>query len=470
MGGLAALSRGMVVPRFKSDGASPDNAGWGGFLPMLGASRSASGIAVTQVSTLAVSTFYACTMIRANAVARCTPRLMKEGAPRSSDPIKAKDHAVAKLFKRPNWIQTQFEFSLQMQTSLLLRKNAYAAILRDGRGRPTNLIPLHPDSVTVLEASNGQLFYQTARIGLFQMFALKDLPMAIPAEDVFHLRGLSFNSLVGLPTIGLAQDSIGVALGLEQQAARLIANGARPGGVLKTAKTLSDAAAKRLKDQWENIRSGLDNVGRTAILEEGLEWEQLQLSSVDMQFIEQRRMSVEECARWQGVPLYKLSVTGELRGVKIDDAEQVFVNDVIMPDVEAWEQKLVQTFDLDQEGLVADLDERKLLRSSEAVRINNQRLKIMSGISTQNECRAENGDPPLDGGDVLLTPVNLASSGSDMSGTASDGAGRPPGGQLPDPGAANAEKSIARYVVKDQSAFAQLQDLSGDRAARETAE
>ena len=80
----------------------------------------------------------------------------------------------------------------------------------------------------------------------------------------------------------------------------------------------------------------------------------------------------------------------------------------------------------------------------------------MSGISTQNECRAENGDPPLEGGNVLLTPVNLASSGSDMSGTAPDGAGRPAGGAPPDPGAANAEKSaIAPYVVKDQSAFVQ---------------
>jgi hypothetical protein len=134
-----------------------------------------------------------------------------------------------------------------------------------------------------------------------------------------------------------------------------------------------------------------------------------------------------------------------------------------MPDIEAWKQKIVQTFDLDKARLDVDLDERKILHPTEAVRVNNQRLKIMSGISTQNECRAENGDPPLPGGNVLLTPVNLASSGSDMSGTAADGAGRPPGGELPDPGAANAtpaKSAIAPYRVKDQSAFAQLLDLT----------
>jgi HK97 family phage portal protein len=401
-------------------------------------------------------------MIRAGDVARCTPRVMPIGAPRSGKPNTT--HAVAKLFKKPNWVQTWFEFAVQMEAAYILRQNAYAAILRDGHGNPINLIPINPDGVTLLEASNGMLFYQASRIGLFQMFALKGLPMAIPAEDMLHLRGLSFNMLLGVPMIGLAQDSIGVALGLEQQAARLIGNGARPGGALMHKGTISDAASKRLKAQWEEVRAGLENVGKTILLEEGIEWKAMTLSSVDMQFIEQRRMSVEECARWMGVPLWKLSVTTELARIKVDDAQVDYVNTTVKPDLEAWQQKFNQTFDLEAEGFATDFNERELLHPSEATRINNQRLKIMSGISTQNECRAENGDPPLPGGDVLLTPVNLASSGSDMTGTAPDGAGRPAGGAPPDPGAANAEKSaIAPYVVKDQSVFVQDPQPSGPR-------
>ena len=166
-------------------------------------------------------------------------------------------------------------------------------------------------------------------------------------------------------------------------------------------------------------------------------------------------MAVDECARWVGVPLWKLSVTAELARIKVDDAQVDYVNTTVKPDLVAWQQKFNQVFRLDDEKLTADLDERDLLHPSEATRVNNQRLKVMSGLSTQNECRAENGDPPP-GGDVLLTPVNLASSGSDMTGTAPDGAGRPAAGAPPDPGAANAEKSaIARYIVKDQSAFVQ---------------
>lgn len=413
-----------------------------GFLPALGGVASATGLTINQTTAMGISTVYACVSIRSKDVARCLPRLVKENSARSETPVK--NHPVAKLFRRPNWVQTWPEFAMQMHASYLLRGNAYAVILRNTKQEPVALLPVNPDGVTLLEAVDGSLFYQVSRLGLFQMAALRGLPVAIPEEDVFHLRGLSFNTLLGISIIGIARDSLGVAMGLEQQAARFMKNGARPSGVLQSDKTLSVEAAARLRTQWENLRAGIDNVGRTAILEDGVKWNAMQLSSVDLEFIAQRNFSVADVARWYDMPLYKLGVPQEMARIKFDDADQAYVNTTIMPDLDLWEQKFAQKFDLDEEGLSADFDERRLLRAAEATRVNNQRLKIMSGISTQNECRAENGDPPLPGGDVLLTPVNLASSGSDMSGTAPDGAGRPEAGTLPDPGAPN---KAQRYLM-----------------------
>lgn len=404
------------------------------WLPELWGMESATGLPINQGSAVSVSTVYACVTIRSRDVARCAPRLLKIGGPRSQDALK--DDAIAKLFQRPNWIQTWFEFASQMHAAFLLRGNAYAAILRDGRGNPTALIPINPDLVHMLESIDGSVFYNVTRFGLFQTAALREFPVAIPAEDMFHLRGMTLNMLLGLSTIGIARDSIGVAMGLEQQAARFMANGARPSGVLQSAKKLSDVASERLRKQWEDLRSGIQNVGKTAILEDGLEWKPMQLNSVDLQFMDQRKFSIEDIARFFGMPLYK--VGGELpRGIRIDQLDQAYVNSTIMPDLDMWEQKFSQAFDLEDQGLMADFDERRLLRAEEATRINNQRLQVMSGLKTQNECRAIEGDPPMPGGDVLLRPVNLAASGSDMSGTAPDGAGRPAEGTLPDPGAPN---------------------------------
>ena len=160
-----------------------------------------------------------------------------------------------------------------MMIGYLLRGNAYAAILRDRRGNPVELIPINPDAVMVLEASDGSIFYNVNRIGLWQIAMLRNLPVAVPEEDMFHLRGISFNSLVGVSTIGLARDAIGLAMGLEQQASRWVGNGARPSGVLKSKTRLSEPAAMRLKQQWQAFTGGLQNVGQTAVLEEGVEWQ-----------------------------------------------------------------------------------------------------------------------------------------------------------------------------------------------------
>jgi HK97 family phage portal protein len=422
-----------------------------GLLPLLGGVGSATGLSITQSTAVSISTVYACASIRSKDVARCIPRLMRENSARAEKPIV--DHPVARLFKRPNAWQTWTEWCRQMHAAYLLRGNAFAVIMRDGRGNPTALIPINPDLVFLYEATDGSLFYSVARNGVFLNAILRGQPLMIPEDDMFHLRDIGFNMLLGLSRISIARDSFGVAMGLEQQAARFMNNGARPSGVLQTDKLLSEPAATRLRTQWEQLRSGIQNAGRTAILEEGLKWTPMQLSSVDLEFIAQREFSIADIARWFDMPLYKLGVKGEMSRLKFDDADQAYVNTTIMPDLDAWEQKFIQKFDLDKEKLVADFDERRLLRAAEATRINNQRLKIMSGISTQNECRAENGDPPLPGGDVLLTPVNLAASGSDMSGTAPDGAGRPDAGTVPDPGAPS--KVIAPYIVSEQSAFVQ---------------
>lgn len=408
-----------------------------GTMPLLGAYSTGSGMAVNQATAMAVSAINACVSVRARDFARCTPRLLGDNASRNDPPNTT--NPVAKLLRRPNWVQTWPEFAIQMQTAFLLRENAYAVILRDGRGAPTALIPVNPDAVLMLEAADGQIFYQTNRVGLFQLAALRNMPMAIPTEDMFHLRGMSFNMLMGASRIGLARDTIGLAIGLQQQQSRFMDNGARPSGVLKVPKSLSPEGAARLKAQWQEFRSGVKNAGSTAVLEDGVDFAPMQLSSVDLQFVEQLRLSIEDVARFFGVPLWKIGVPGAEK-IDFEQAEQAYVNQTVMPDLELWEQKFEMAFDLDANGLRADFDERNLLRARESTRINNGRLGVMSGLYTQNEWRRSEGLPEMPNADELLVPVNLAAVGSDMSGTAPDGAGRPEAGTLPDPGAANQPK------------------------------
>jgi HK97 family phage portal protein len=418
-----------------------------GMMPQLGSITSASGAQISQGTAMTVSTVYACVNRLATDLARCSPVLFRSETDGSKTRV---EHPIAKLFQKPNRQQTWFEFDRQMWTGYLLRGNAYAAIRRDGKGDPVELIPINPDAVLVLEASDGSIFYNVNRIGLWQMSMLGGFPSAIPSEDMFHLRDLTFNSLVGASNIGLARDAIGLTMALEQQASRWIANGARPSTWLKTNKTLSEPAAKRLKTQFDDLHSGYQNTGKTVVLEDGIEPVALQLTSVDLQFIEQRKMQPEEVCRFFGMPPHKVGVGAEGRGASQNLAaqDQDYVNSAITQRVVNFEQRFAWTFGLHADDVFVERDLSQLLRADVMTRANVSRINILSGKTTSNEERLTDGLPPLPGGDRLMMPVNMAAEGSDISGEKPDGAGNPSAGTISagnagTGGTANAEQNSA---------------------------
>jgi len=401
-----------------------------GMIPPLGSVASASGAQISQATAMTVSTVYGCVNRLSTDLARCTPGIISRRA--DGTKVSHGDHPLAALLKRPNRVQTWFEFKRQLQVSTALRANGYAAIRRNRRGDPVELIPINPDAVMVLEAVDGSIFYNVNRIGLWQIEMLRDFPVAIPAEDMLHIRGLSFNSLVGVSTIGLARDSIGLAMALEQQANRWIANGARPSTWLKTARTLSDPAAKRLKSQFDDLHSGYQNTGKTVILEDGIEPVALQLTSVDLQFIEQRKLQPEDICRFFGVPPHKVGISADARGASqnLSAQDQDYVNSAITYRAVDFEQRFAFTFGLIDDGLELELDLQQLLRADRMTQANADRIDVLSGIITQNEARAGRGLAPRPEGDRLMMPTNMAAEGSDKTGAAPDGNGRPEAGTV----------------------------------------
>jgi HK97 family phage portal protein len=424
----------------------------------LGSITSTTGMLVSQSTAMGVGTVYACVRRRAQDAARCLPSLYSVEADGSRSIIET--HPVLDLFSRPNRVQTWFEFAEQMNVALLLRQNAYAAILRDRRGNPIELIPINPDAVMVLEAADGEIFYNVNRIGLWQLAVLRGFDVAIPAEDMLHLRGITFNSLVGVSTIGLGRDAIGLAIGQEQQAARWMANGARPSGILHSAKQLSDDAAKRLRDRWNEYKSGVQNVGQTAVLEDGVEWKPMQMTSVDLEFWKGREFQTEDICRFFGVPPYKVFVTGGASTRSIPQQDQDYVNSTIAPDLERWEYKIERTFDLDLKKIKVHFDEGQLLRADILTRRNAARIGILSGLTTPNEERRAEALPPMPGADRLLVPSNTAALGSDMTGVAPDGAGAPADGVLPDPGAGTSGDQPGTEDLEAQRAAAVVHRLA----------
>lgn len=408
---VASIARGMGARLSRTSDTTADALNWGD----LGWSvPTASGVLVNQASAMQVSAVYACVSMLSYDLAKLGASIFT--GKRKGARQKAKGHPLYPLFTAPAPWLTWFEFCGMLQMSVLLRGNGYAVILRDLRGRPATLVPINPDRVALWEAPDGSLFYMVTRSGLHEMAVLAKEPLLIAAEDIFHLKALTANGLLGLSPISLEREAIGLAIAQEQLAARWAGNSAQPRGILTTDQKLTPEGAKRMHEDWKDLHGGLYNVGKTAVFESGLKWQPLTMSSHDMEFLAARNFQLAEIARIFRVPLYKLGAEQHSsRGNAIPQQAQEYLNDSLSTWIEMWEQRYLFTFGLDPDEMFVEFDVDRLLRADIQTRYAANRIALGgTGWMSMDEVRANEGLEPVPGGDTVFRPVNTAPADSDV--------------------------------------------------------
>jgi HK97 family phage portal protein len=413
MGLVSSIVRGMGGRVSRTSDSTSDALNWNDYgwsVP------TAAGVSVNQASAMQVSAVYACVSYIAYNMAMMGATIFRgERTGVNAKRHKAVDHALYPLLKIPAPWLTWFEFCGMLQTSVLLRGNGYAVILRDYRGKPTMLVPINPDRVCLWEAPNGELFYMVTRCGLHEMAVLSGEPLLIAAEDIFHLKALTMNGLLGLSQISLARESIGLAIAQEQLASRWAGNSAKPSGILTTDQKLTPEAATRLAEDWKRLNTGLFNAGKTAILEQGLKWQSLAMTSSDMEFIAARDFQLADIARIYRMPPHMLGVLTRGSSNGISQLGQEYLNYTLSTWIEMWEQRIAFTFGLDSDELFVAFDVDRLLRADISTRFAANRIALGgTGWRTVNEVRADEGQEKVDGGDVVFRPVNTAPIDSDL--------------------------------------------------------
>ena len=294
-------------------------------------------------------------------------------------------------------------------THLLLWGNAYAQIIRNGRGEVVALYPLMPNKMTVDRDSNGQLYYQYSRSS-DEAPTLSGSTVSLHPADVLHIPGLGFDGLVGYSPIAMAKNAIGMAIACEEYGAKFFANGAAPGGVLEHPGTIKDP--QRVRESWQSTFGGSGNANKIAVLEEGMKYTPIGISPEQAQFLETRKFQINEIARIFRVPPH---MVGDLEKSSFSNIEQQsleFVKYTLDPWVVRWEQSLTRS--------LLSTDEKKrffvkftlegLLRGDYASRMSGYATARQNGWMSANDIRElENLDriPAELGGDLYLINGNM---------------------------------------------------------------
>lgn len=390
---------------------------------LLWSSPTVSGMQISQITALNVSAVLAAVTIIAEDVAKLTPTLIRKNDQKRIEVVT--DHPLAKLLIAPNDYMSGFEFIEMLVLGVALRGNGYAVKIKNYRGEVVAMIPINPDSVALWQAVDGSLFYLVTPNGYHERALLANEPFLIPSADMFTVRGFSLNGLQGASRIHLAREAIGLALGQEQQAARWMGNAAKPAGVLSTEQKLDDPTIARLKENWVAANAGVQNSGKTAILEAGVTWQQVAMTGQDIEFIASRNFQLNEICRIWRVPAHMIGELSRSTNNNIVQQAQEYANLTLSGYTQRLRWSFIRSFDLTPLGIDVQFDMKPILQGDITSRYNAHRIAIMSGFKTPNEVRHEEGLEPAENGDKLMFPTNMAEAGSQATGTQPDESGRP---------------------------------------------
>ena len=369
---------------------------------------STSGKAVTERSAMQMTAVYACVRILSEAIAGLPLHLYryKEGGGKE----KAIDHPLYRLLHdEPNPEMTSFVFRETLMTHLLLWGNAYAQIIRNGKGEVIALYPLMPNKMEVDRDENGRLYYSYTRSS-DEAPTMEGSTVTLRPEDVLHIPGLGFDGLVGYSPIAMAKNAIGMAIACEEYGAKFFANGAAPSGVLEHPGTIKDPA--RVRESWNSTFGGSANSGKVAVLEEGMKYTPISISPEQAQFLETRKFQINEIARIFRVPPH---MVGDLEKSSFSNIEQQsleFVKYTLDPWVIRWEQSLARSLfsATDKKNLFFKFNVEGLLRGDYQSRMAGYATARQNGWMSANDIRElENLDriPAEEGGDLYLINGNM---------------------------------------------------------------
>ena len=372
-----------------------------------------SGKTVTERSAMQMTAVYSCVRILSEAVAGLPLHLYKYT--NSGGKAMAHDHPLYHLLHdEPNPEMSSFVFRETLMTHLLLWGNAYAQIIRNGKGEVIALYPLMPNRMVVDRDIHGQLYYQYTR-STEEAPTMKGVTVNLPPSDVLHIPGLGFDGLVGYSPIAMAKNAIGMAIACEEYGAKFFANGAAPGGVLEHPGTIKDP--QRVRESWQSTFGGSGNSNKIAVLEEGMKYTPIGISPEQAQFLETRKFQINEIARIFRVPPH---MVGDLEKSSFSNIEQQsleFVKYTLEPWLVRWEQSIQRTLFSPEEKkrYFAKFNVEGLLRGDYASRMSGYATARQNGWMSANDIRElENMDriPAEEGGDLYLINGNMLPLGN----------------------------------------------------------
>lgn len=306
-------------------------------------------------------------------------------------------------YKSNDELMSAFVWKQTLQAHAMSFGNGYSWIRRSGDARPHELIVLNPADVLPFR-EDGRLWYGVRVDGVWRRVA---------PTDIFHIKGLSPDGLVGYAVYAKARDSIGEGKAAQVYGSRFFRNSARPSVVIEVPASMGDDAQKDFRQQWERMNTGLDNAHRTAILTNGAKVNPFSATAKDSQLHESRKFNLVDIANFIGVPVHKVGGEGRTAYGSLEQENQAYLDESLDPWLCRWEdecrEKLLTEEQKNQDTHVVEFLRQALVRADIVARYTAHNIAVRGGWESRDEVRSSENKAPLPGGEgkKFFAPLEL---------------------------------------------------------------
>lgn len=401
MSALSRIARGSLAFDGPTGGPAVDLSPWLEAFRTSG--LSAAGKHVTVPSALGVASVWAAVRVLSDTIGTLPVVVYRRSA--SQDRQRAPDSRQYRLLHdQPNPEMSASTCWRLISAHMNTWGNAYLGKTFAG-STLVELWPIRPDRVSVSRKKGVKVFQLKNERGELD-------PKLYTSKEIIHLYGLSLDGLTGLSPVAYARESIGAALAMDEYANSFFRAGALPRMVLKSKKQLSPEAKKRLREQWEKRYGGSRRANQVAVLEEDMDVSLLSLPQKDLEFVQQRKWSVQEAARWFRVPVSLLEgdKASSLTYITVEGESIHFVTHSIRPWLVAIEDELNRDADLfPTNRLYCEFLVDELLRADSKSRSETWHLALdpVSGWMLPKEVRQRENLPDDPSFELPRPPVQL---------------------------------------------------------------
>ena len=373
------------------------NEGRGGWWPIVRESYPGAwqqNVTVNLDNVMTFSALYACVTLIASDIGKLRIKLTQE----SGDDVweEVDSPAYSPVLRKPNGYQNRIQFLENWITSKLVWGNAYILKARDGRNVVTELYVLDPQRVRPLVAPDGSVFYEVKK-DLLSGVEVEQI--VVPAREMIHDRRTPiYHPLVGVSPIAACGLAAVQGLKIQNNSALFFENGSNAGGVLTAPGAISQEAAARVKTYWDTNFSGA-NVGKVAVLGDGLKFEKMVINAQDAQLIEQLKWTAENVCTAFHVPPYMIGVGPPPTYNNIEALSVQYYMQCLQSLIESIELCLDEGLEMAVD-LGTELDLDGLLRMDTATKVKAAADAVAAGYLAPNEARKKFDLPPVAGGET----------------------------------------------------------------------